>query len=90
MGKAEIRWQVSANLFATIRPALSLRITSQCFCMNSTSGRDRVHGNVVNAVADLGGRDPGIWNSDLSPRLIGCHVCAPIIRSEQRPPPRWR
>jgi hypothetical protein len=34
-------------------PASSLRITSQCFCMNSTPGAT-VHGDVVNAVADLG------------------------------------
>ena len=37
-------------------PASSLRITSQCFCMNSTFGRDGMHGDVMNAVADFGVR----------------------------------
>ena len=42
-------------------PASSLRITSQCFCMNRTFGRRRVHRDPVNAVADLGIRIGMYW-----------------------------
>ena len=35
-------------------PASSLRMTSQCFCMNSVSGRDGCMRDAVHAVADLG------------------------------------
>jgi hypothetical protein len=37
-------------------PPSSLRMTSQCFCMKSTSGRDGCIGDAMHAVADLGGR----------------------------------
>ena len=37
--KAEIGRQIAAD-FVQESPALSLRMTSQCFCMKSTPGRD--------------------------------------------------
>ena len=54
--ETEIGRQVAADLASTSRRALSLRMTSQCFCMNSTPGRDRCMGDAVHAVADFGGR----------------------------------
>ena len=35
---------------------MSLRMTSQCFCMKSTSRPRRVHRDAMDAMADLGGR----------------------------------
>ena len=39
-----------------LSPASSVRITSQCFCMNSVFGPRRVQRDAMDAVADLGSR----------------------------------
>jgi len=47
------RWEIAAELHAKRSPALSLRMTSQCFCMKSVFGlMDAWH--MVDAVTDLG------------------------------------
>src|SRR5437879_1382973 len=56
-------------------PASSLRITSQCFCMKSTFGRDRCMATRCTQwpTSAVGSGMP----SDLSPRFIGRHVLPP-------------
>src|ERR1700722_20394795 len=56
-------------------PALSLRITSQCFCMNNTSGRDGCIAMWCTQ-CPTSASGSGIC-SDRSPRLIGFHVVPP-------------
>ena len=61
-------------------PASSLRITSQCFCMKSTPGREGCMRDAVHAVADLG-VGSGMC-SDRRPRLMGFQVCAAVVGAE--------
>src|SRR5712692_2441713 len=59
-------------------------MTSQCFCMNRTPGREGVHGNMVNAVADLGvrvGHELGVQATVDGPPRLAAIVGAERARS---------
>ncbi len=55
-------------------PPSSLRMTSQCFCMKSTSGRDGCTGDLVDAVARLRRQGRGYTPPDRRPLLAGRQI----------------
>ena len=86
--KTEVARQIPADL-VPVFAASSLRITSQCFCMNSTFGRAGVHGDIMDAVSDLrvGVGELVVGLQPVVDRPPSLHRRHP---SGRRPPPRWR